>query len=589
MQAKYAVGVGRPQAAPKKVAVFVAHGMGQQIPFQTLDQVAEGLLREEREERKRNNDTNPIPKPVSRTIKFKEQWFSRVELQLKAGAQAVEAHVYEGYWAPLTEGKVTARDVIRFLYGAGSNGVKNARRGQFMRWLFDQYQAYPIAIRTVLYLLVTLATVVALVVMNSTIAVVAAGRALLAERPRWLTDGLFIDLTTTFNVVITAMAIFGIALVIAKVLRSRGLYAWLQLAWGGLTVVLFAATLWIVILAGLSIPLLFYGHVRGGAAPAEQLWHRLFPPRMIDAFNSAFDAWAWWLAVTVVAAVAIWRLWEILLGFGRDLKAPGGIGRTLLVAVLFLGLVASAVLLVLAFYNLAFAAAPAERSGLAWVLLVVASAFIRKVLVQFVGDVAIYVMPYKLDAFNMLRKEIRETVYKVANGLYEMTQQQRQQQGKEKEEQKALPEYDHIVMVGHSLGSVIVYDVLNWLIREDEAAGKKLDVVRRTPLLLTFGSPLDKTAFIFGLQGKDTTEARESLAASVQPLIQSDEFRPTHWINVYSPWDIISGKLKFYNLPDAPQPPGVENEIDPNATTLLIAHTEYWGNSLIFRRMYDAI
>ena len=39
-------------------------------------------------------------------------------------------------------------------------------------------------------------------------------------------------------------------------------------------------------------------------------------------------------------------------------------------------------------------------------------------LVQFLGDVAIYVMPYKLDAFNDLRKEIKETVYKVAHAVY---------------------------------------------------------------------------------------------------------------------------------------------------------------------------
>jgi hypothetical protein len=579
MLANYTVGVGRQQPTAKKVAVFVAHGMGQQIPFQTLDAVAEGLLREERAEKKRNNDATAVPKPVSRTIKFKEQWFSRVELKLKAGAQPVEAHVYEGYWAPLTEGKVTGGDVIRFLYGAGSNGVKNARKGQFKRWLFDQYQAYPIAVRTILYLLVTLAALAALVTMNSTIVVVAAGRALLAERPRWLTDGLFIDLTTTFNVVIVAMAIFGAALLIATVLRSRGPRA-LRLTWSTLTVVLFVATLWIVILAGLSIPMLFYGHVRGSHAPAEQLWHRLFSPSLVDAFNAAFDAWAWWLAVAVAAAVTIWWLLKILRGILRDLGEEGGVGRTLLVAIVFLGIGASALLLMRAFYNLGFGGeeATAQRSGLAWVLLVVASAFIKKVLVQFVGDVAIYVMPYRLDAFNDLRKEIKETVYKVARGVYEMTQQQ-----------GGAPEYDRVVIVGHSLGSVIVYDVLNWLIREDEAAGKNLNVVTRTPLLLTFGSPLDKTAFIFGLQGKGTSEARESLAASVQPLIQDYKYRPKQWINVYSPWDIISGSLKFYDLPGATTPPGVENQKDPDATTLLIAHTEYWENPLIFRRIYDAI
>ena len=44
--------------------------------------------------------------------------------------------------------------------------------------------------------------------------------------------------------------------------------------------------------------------------------------------------------------------------------------------------------------------------------------------------------------------------------------------------------------VGHSLGSVIAYDALNRLLRDDAAASVALEVKKRTKLLLTFGSPL---------------------------------------------------------------------------------------------------
>jgi len=167
----------------------------------------------------------------------------------------------------------------------------------------------------------------------------------------------------------------------------------------------------------------------------------------------------------------------------------------------------------------------AAQRGIAWPLLVAASAFIRLVLVQFVGDVAIYVMPYKVDAFNDLRKEIKEAVYKVAHAVYALT------------DKAGKTEYDRVIVVGHSLGSVIAYDALNRLIHEDRVAlaAEALHIVDRTRLFLTFGSPLDKTAFIFGAQGHGTTEARESLAASVQPLIQSYDYRPEQWINIYSP------------------------------------------------------
>jgi len=138
---------------------------------------------------------------------------------------------------------------------------------------------------------------------------------------------------------------------------------------------------------------------------------------------------------------------------------------------------------------------------------------------------------------------------------------------------------------------VIAYDALNRLIHEDRVAtsADALQVVDRTPLFLTFGSPLDKTAFIFGAQGHGTTEARESLAASVQPLIQSYDYRPENWINIYSPWDIISGYLDLYDLPRATDPRRVKNIKDPEATTLLMAHTEYWNDGLLVRTLYDAL
>lgn len=91
------------RAPGKKVAVFVAHGMGQQIPFQTLDQVATRLLDQD-------GGGNPPDRKVVRAVKFNDQWLHRIELKLRSGtANPVEAHVYEGYWAPLTEGKITAR------------------------------------------------------------------------------------------------------------------------------------------------------------------------------------------------------------------------------------------------------------------------------------------------------------------------------------------------------------------------------------------------------------------------------------------------------------------------------------------------
>src|SRR3954453_9230447 len=97
--------VDRVQSTPAgPVAVFVAHGMGQQIPFETLDAIAESLRKYDL-----RSGGDPTKKPYSNSIKYDDKLrLQRIELKLKSGAREIDAHVYEGYWAPLTEGKITA-------------------------------------------------------------------------------------------------------------------------------------------------------------------------------------------------------------------------------------------------------------------------------------------------------------------------------------------------------------------------------------------------------------------------------------------------------------------------------------------------
>ena len=560
------------QAARKRIAIFVAHGMGQQIPFETLDAIAESL---------RAYDaalTGRRDKPTSNTIKAgPDQWLQRVELNLKSGASQIEAHIYEGYRAPFAEGRITLRQVMNFLAGAGSNGLKIARK-TFRRWLMGEYQVFPTPIRIVLYLLVALASVAALVALNSTIVTVAATRTLFSQTPWWLTDGLFADLTTTFNAVVTTMAGFAASLAISHYIRRWKVPVSARKLWGSVTVLTFLLTLFAVILAGVSVLSLLFLHIRGNVAENAELWQRFFSKGSIDQLNGRFDTWALVLVLAAAGLRLLWWTGVIVVRFFRDLGEPRGRWVTIAVVVVFMALVLTILFLLRRFFGVLHGSEGfmAAQRGIAWPLLVAASAFIRLVLVQFVGDVAIYVMPYKVDAFNDLRKEIKEAVYKVAHAVYAL-----------KDQTGIWPEYDHVIIVGHSLGSVIAYDALNRLIHEDRVPANALRVVDRTRLFLTFGSPLDKTAFIFGAQGHGTTEARESLAASVQPLIQDYIYRPEKWINIYSPWDIISGYLDLYDLPASTSSKKVENLPDPEATTLLMAHTEYWNDSLLVQTLYN--
>src|SRR6266446_2287245 len=91
-------------------AVFVVHGMGQQIQFQTLDDVAEGL----RAANVRRSG-GPTPRPGVRAIAVGDERPQRIELTLTGGNRRTrEVHIYEAYWSPITEGEVTLRDVMRF-------------------------------------------------------------------------------------------------------------------------------------------------------------------------------------------------------------------------------------------------------------------------------------------------------------------------------------------------------------------------------------------------------------------------------------------------------------------------------------------
>jgi hypothetical protein len=228
-----------------------------------------------------------------------------------------------------------------------------------------------------------------------------------------------------------------------------------------------------------------------------------------------------------------------------------------------------------------------------WALLVVISEKVRRLLVQYVGDVAIYVAPYSLDRFYLLRNEIRDTVTDAAKVVFGALRPNLANQAKPATSDF---KYQQVFVIGHSLGSVIAYDALNKLLCDDIADGKSLNVTGRTKLLLTFGSPLDKIAFLFARPDNKLCYARDVAQSSAQPLIGDPKFRQLDWVNIFSPLDIISGELNFFDPPEQKQAEPttfshkpVFNLTDPQATIYLAAHVEYWNNDLLFKILRSAI
>jgi hypothetical protein len=494
---------GTPPAAgdPDRIALLVCHGMGQQVRFQTLMDVARSLLGA--------SGVHSRGWIGVRQVRIGEkehaQTLQRAEITLEdKDRRRRDVHLYEAYWAPLTAGRVSIRDVISFLATAAYNGWDNASGPTFRRWLFGR----PIELRisktsTRWRLAWALAVVLGLVVINAAIGLVGASRIAGGAHDGWPCGPVLALLAKELLAVVLLMLLVWLSISLAQKRRKRK------------------------------------------ADAARLAEHR---PR-------GSVAWTWaciWAAIAGTAltalAIVVELVWSVLcVEPGLPIDWWWLIGMVLL-----------------------------------WAMMFALSAGVRFFLIEYVGDVAAYISSHTASKFNDVREAIRELSFGVGKAVYTALH-----------EGGRSFEYGHVIVVGHSLGSVVAYDTLNAVIREDRAAATPFDAVNRTRMLLTFGSPLNKTAFIFRTQMPEASELREALAASMQPMIQHYDLRPAEWVNIFSRADWIGGPIEYYDDPDDDDPEHVAKKIknveDPAATTPLVAHNELWTSPTLAERLVGAI
>ncbi len=440
---------------PLPVALLVCHGMGEQVRFETIGQIAASLLKE----------ATAQGCTVAQTgvnLSFQnESFLARAELNWTTPlGRPHSVHVYEAYWAPVTEGQVTYWETVSFLFSAAWKGWRSSKFFKpcvFQRYLFDKLRDMTIYSRTKVALL--------------------------------------------FVALFLAAQVVAIAVVLAKL-----------------------------------------------ADQVKQL---------------------------ETAHFAIKQVIEIMLPGVHVLRSSAtGPEQKLLTALAMLG----------------------------WYLVVAEILVARYFLIEYAGDVAAYISPYKASKFEDIRNKIQAIGLNVAKVIYGF------------ENTTVVPDYERIVFAGHSLGSVLAYDTLNAAINLDltSATPGSKRVFERTKKLITFGSPLDKTAFLFRNQSNHVKDPlREQMACAFQPLILDyATFRKPHfWTNLWSPLDVVSGSLEYYDVPaldpgaalDPADPLGtsyprasndprrVENLKDPAATIPLIAHVQYWEGNLLAKTLYAAV
>jgi SAM-dependent methyltransferase len=427
-----------PEPAPSPVALLVCHGMGQQVRFETIGQIAASLLKYAEQQQCQAINTG-----VQLSLE-NDSFLARAEINWTTPAGKPHCvHIYEAYWAPITEGHVTYWETVKFLFGAAWAGIKSSRFFKpcsFQRYLFGDLRNLTIFPRTRVALLLV-ATV------------------LLAQ-------------------------VLAIALVLAKLTDQLKQLGTAHFAISQIGEVLFPG-----------------GHILFSASASPEQ-----------------------------------KAWTVL-------------------------------------------------SILGWYLLVAEIFFVRYFLIEYAGDVAAYISPYKASKFEDIRNQIQGVGLNVAKVIYGF------------DNVTPVPDYQRVVIAGHSLGSVLAYDTLNAIINLDltSATPGSKQVVARTTKLITFGSPLDKTAFLFRNQSNHVKDPlREQMVSSIQPLILDyAAFRkPNFWTNLWSPRDVISGSLEYYDDPsirDAHSPLAVENLKDPAGTTLFVAHVQYWTGQLLAKTLYEAV
>ncbi len=510
--------IGNLPGGGQLVAVIVNHGMGQQVPYETIEGVAKAIWRGISQKKSGATVSHSLIRRVRLGTEGNDEAETELvcaEIEIQQDEQKYIVHIYESYWAPLTEGKVTLKDVMAFLFDAGVNGFLNTKSTfGYKRWMFGSEQQFKLPkLRLMTILIALMLLLLALVMMNSVLVAAAASHAIGAGRqfPGQLTA----PLTSDFIVADTA------ALLIA--LGTLGLWAYRKVRKVASTPRWLSWLGWFLMISGAVLFLL--------AAFA-----------MLSQLASLHPEYVLWPSVSA---------WSARIALGQ------GAGIFLLWFI--------------------------------WAFEIGAAYVVRWFLVEYVGDVAAYIAAHMVSKFYELRQRIWKTAMKVSRAVY------RAQADNKLDSDNPGFLYRKIIVVGHSLGSVIGYDVLNGLLLEDEFSKQPLDVVQRTRMFLTFGSPLDKTAFLFSTQKDMNSPVREVAAAAGQPMIQDYKYRPKEWVNLYSKSDVISGALDFYD-PDvkhnakenmqfespvsAPDNKRVNNLPDPDASTPLAAHVEYWEGKL---------
>ena len=157
--------------------------------------------------------------------------------------------------------------------------------------------------------------------------------------------------------------------------------------------------------------------------------------------------------------------------------------------------------------------------------------------------------------------------------------------------------YDQLIIVAHSLGSVIAFDALNRILNRSAILEGKAacspEQLQKIRLFVTMGSPLDKVDYFFRLRIPEREAMRRHIVEELYPLKRGPTtvidsrgtayaFSSLEWWNIWSPMDILSGSLDAYG--DVNNCCSLKHNVLP-----LLAHNQYWSDPKLYTLLLDRL
>jgi len=553
-------------------AIMVIHGIGQQQPFQPLDNFVNGLKTTLASE---GNKVTTTHFKLGREGVF-DHCLNVVASDSTTGAAVFRADVYEFYWAALCQGKASFQDVVRWLLVTGFTPL---RRFAFNLPLLIQRAGQNGGKARIFFRLsFEFCRELCRLIYVSVICLVLAGMAwYLVAR---LSD-LWKSFGDAFRPVLPALTTWN----------------------GSLALLLFLGVVVAAIALAASIPEQVRELIRllkMKPNPVREMvgaFQRTFRGQYTEAILSRIFSGVVAGAKEVVSSLGELRRWTMEIRARRWFLPLSVITLVLLVWLLVRFLSPTPLC------ALGFCLSPIVhelRVGLGdgvWDLLVVTllllvALFVKGIFVAYLADIALYTTADENSAFFKTRSEILKEATRKLRALLRD------------------PQYTSVAVAGHSLGSVIGYDAINWLRVETQVTGstgaqaqrlladlathinglppednaKAHELIgqltqtlqdsghtafapvsekefRRLRTFITFGSPLNKVLYFFRSRVKVYETVRAHILndlhgfrqvpdlLSSDSSIQDNNGNPQdnlYWVNIYSPLDPISARLVFY-------------------------------------------